>query len=147
MRSQEIDVNTLLSSEVLRGWGVNDKTGMDPLKNFFFFHLTSPHFKSELLYILDYFSCFFCFTLVLLFYPCLICKMMSIAATLGILPARLQAHPCKLLCIYCIKQLAKYLYCICQICSGPIFCLHCKRRYKKYRPVDIGVLISKSWLI
>lgn len=37
---------------------MNDKTGVDPPKNPFFFHLTSPHLKSKLLHILDCFSLF-----------------------------------------------------------------------------------------
>lgn len=37
---------------------MNDKTGVDPPKNPFFFHLTSPHLKSKLLHILDRFSLF-----------------------------------------------------------------------------------------
>lgn len=125
MRSQEINLNTLLSSKMLRGWKVNDKIDIDLSKNPFFFHLTSSYFKSELLHILNCFSHSFCSAFILLFCSCLICKMISIAAASDILPTGLRACFCKLSCIYCVKQLTEYLYCICWIHSGRIFYSHC----------------------
>ena len=146
MRNREIDVNVLLNSEVLRGWGVNDKTGVDLSRNFFFLHLTSSHLESELLHILDRIFCSFCSALIPWFCSRLILNIETTASVSAIFPARLWLCPKKLLCIHCMKQLAKFPYCICRICSGQIFCLHCKKDHKKCRPVGVDVPTSKSWL-
>ena len=145
MHSQEIDVDILLSSKILRGWGVNDKTGVDPPKNFFFFHLTLFHLKSELPRILIVFL-LFCSAFILLFCSCLVFNMKTIAPASATFPVRFWSCSKKFLCVHCVKQLVKFLYCICCICSEQIFCSHCKKDHKKCRLIGINILTSELWL-
>ena len=123
---------------------MNDKAGVDPPKKFFFLYLTSPHLESELLYIFDCFFYFLCSALIPWFCPYLVFNMKTAALTSTALSAGL--WPClkKLLCVHCVKQLAKFPYRICCICFGQISYLHCKKGYKKCQPVGVDVPMSES---
>lgn len=145
MYSQKINVNTLLSSKILRDWGVNNKTDVDPPKNLFFFHLISPHFKSELPHISIVFL-LFCSAFILLFCSCLVLIMKTVAPASAIFPARLWLCPKKLPCVYCVKQLVKFPYRIYRICSGQISCLHCKKSHKKCQTISVDIPTSESRL-